>query len=169
MSQVSRLGGCFLGLALLAGGSAAAAGKRADAAPAAPTAISPAARPSTPSATPTAVVTTPIDVFWTPLPSRFATSWGGAEMMRIEWDRESGTWGPASSGLSPLGAGVFGARLPSDRPVQITRADGAVMLMLGPEGMEFLTARLGRDGRFHLSCGPDAHPVGEPTAPLEDR
>ncbi len=90
-------------------------------------------------------------------------------MMRIEWDRETGTWGMPAGGLSPLGAGIFGARLPSDRAVQITRADGSVMLMLGPEGMEFLSARLGRDGRFHMSCGPDPAPATEAAAPLVEK
>lgn len=168
MSLSSRLALHWVGLVLLSGVSAAAAGdSAATTTPAAPKiarAIAPA--PSLPAFD----VTSPtLDAFWTPLPSRFASSWGSGDMMRIEWDSESHSWGPASTAWSsPLGAGIFGARLPSDRPVQVTRADGSVMLMLGPESMEFAFAQLGPDGRFHWSCGPESH-VDPAATPLEDR
>jgi hypothetical protein len=159
MGQASKLVWCFLGVALMSGGPAVAGSDRA------------ATRPQSSASSAAAfdVGSPPSDFYWTPLPSRYASPWSATDMMRIEWDRESRTWGMPTSGLSPLAVGVFGARLPSDRPLQITRADGSVMLMLGPEGMEFLTARLGADGRFHLSCGPDPTPPADAAAPLVEK
>lgn len=167
MSLSSRLALHWVGLALLSGVSAAAAGNSVATAPAAPKiarAVAPAL--SLPAFD---VTSETLDPLWTPLPSRFASSSASGDMMRIEWDRESRSWGPASTAWSsPLGAGIFGARLPSDRPVQVTRADGSVMLMLGPESMEFAFAQRGPDGRFHWSCGPESH-VDPAVTPLEDR
>ena len=89
---------------------------------------------------------------WSALPSRFDEwSWSA---IRVEWDPEAAAWGPATA-HDGLAAGVFGARLPSDRPVQITRSDGTVGLLIGPEGMEYLSVHRGPDGRFHPRCGHD--------------
>jgi len=89
---------------------------------------------------------------WTVLPSRFEDwSWTA---MRVQWDPESESWGVATSS-DPAGAGVFGARLPSDRPIQVTRPDGTVMLLIGPEGMEYVTVQRGPDGRFHHQCAQE--------------
>ena len=76
--------------------------------------------------------------------------------MRVEWDPESQSWGVATPDAAS--ASVFGARLPSDRPIQITRPDGTVMLLVGPEGMEYLTVERGQDGRFHHRCSQDPSP-----------
>ena len=98
---------------------------------------------------------------WSVLPSRFDDwSWSA---LRVEWDPEAAAWGLASA-PDVATAGVFGARLPSDRPVQITRADGTVMLLTGPEGMEFLSVHRGPDGRFHPRCGQNHDATAAPDA-----
>jgi len=165
MTLHSRLALCVAGVALLSSGLAAAAEKT----PAAPRRTA-SVTIQTPGPSGFDVETTPVDAFWTPLPSRYETGASAFDLMRVEWDRESRTWGAASGAWSGApGAGIFGARLPSDRPVQVTRADGSVMLLLGPESMEFAFARLGPDGRFRWTCGPDTHGAAQIPAPLEDR